>query len=323
MRGMRALSLLAFFCGISVAESAMSLGSLSSIVLSPGDGPNTCALTATVAGGSSTVPLRLQFWDQFTVRYWLAVDGNFSDTGAASDVIVGLPNASFSLSITDRGTSVDVVQVPAGRVSVTLQKSPLLLSILVDGAVVVQEAAPLAWNDFSSWNTLARDATALPAGLTREWFFGGGMQNGRFSHRDATITIGTDYNWDDGGHPNSAPWYVSTAGYGVLRNTWAPGSYAFGSPVTAAHNESTRFDAFFVLAGPGPASLKALLGRYTALTGPPFLPPIYGLYLGDSDCYHNDRHGNSTQVAVAVADLYEANDMPHGVRFLTRARACA
>jgi hypothetical protein len=64
--------------------------------------------------------------------------------------------------------------------------------------------------------------------------------------------------------------------------------------VTAAHNESTRFDAFFVLTGPGPASVKALLGLYTALTGPPFLPPIYGLYLGDSDCYHNDRRKLAT-----------------------------
>jgi len=252
-----------------------------------------------VAGGSATVPLRLQFWDPFTVRYWLALDGNFSDTGAASDVIVGQPsNGSFSLAVHDKGSTVDVVQVPAGRVSVTFQKSPLLLSILVDGAVVVQESAPLSWNGISSWNTLARDAAALPAGLSKEWFFGGGMQNGHFSHRDQAIDIGVDYNWDKNGHPNSAPWYLSTAGYGVLRNTWAPGTYTFSNPVTAAHNESTRFDAFFVLTGPGPASVKALLGLYTALTGPPFLPPIYGLYLGDSDCYHNDRRGDCYRRAV-------------------------
>jgi len=303
---------LAIFLSLAraLAGAASVLGSLSSISLS---GPSTCSLTATVAGSpSATVPLRLQFWGPFTVRYWLAVDGNFSDIGAAADVIVGPPDASLALAIHDKGPTVDVVQVPAGRVSVTLQKSPLLLSILVDGAVVVQEAAPLSWNGFSSWSTLARDASAPPAGLTKEWFFGGGMQNGRFSHRDQAIDIAVDYNWDDGGHPNSVPWFVSTAGYGVLRNTWAPGTYAFGAPVTASHNESTRLDAFYVLAGPGPASIKALLGLYTALTGPPFLPPLYALYLGDSDCYHNDRHGNSTQVAIAVAQLYVDNDMPHG-----------
>lgn len=110
-------------------------------------------------------------------------------------------------------------------------------------------------------------------------------------------------------HPQ---WYLSSAGYGVLRNTWAPGAYSFTSPVVSTHNESTRFDAFFLLAGPGQGSVKTLLGLYTQLTGPPFLPPLYALFLGDSDCYHNDRHGNSTQVAIAVAKLYNSYDMPHG-----------
>ena len=105
---------------------------------------------------------------------------------------------------------------------------------------------------------------------------------------------------------------MSTAGYAVFRNTWQPGAYSFGAPVVTAHNESTRLDAFFMLAAPGPRVLQALLGLYTQVTGPPFLPPIYGLFLGDSDCYHNDRHGNSTQVAIAVAELYNSFDIPHG-----------
>ncbi|PJN30021.1 hypothetical protein CG736_02735 [Kitasatospora sp. CB02891] len=35
---------------------------------------------------------------------------------------------------------------------------------------------------------------------------------------------------------------MSTNGYGVLRNTWAPGSYNFDAPTQLTHNES-RFDA--------------------------------------------------------------------------------
>ena len=115
----------------------------------------------------------------------------------------------------------------------------------------------------------------------------------------------------DGGHPNPAPWYISSAGYGCLRNTWAPGEYSFRNPLVTAHNESHRFDALFLLAGRG-RSIKTLLGLFTELTGPPFLPPMYGLFLGDSDCYHNDRHGNSTQVAVEIARLYRKFDMPAG-----------
>ena len=214
----------------------------------------------------------------------------------------------------DAGDYFEVSQAspPSPAVVARLAKSSGLLSILVDGQTVVQESAPLSWDDTSSWQTLARDTAPLPPGVDREYFFGGGMQNGRFSHRDETIIIATGYDWDDGGHPNPVPWYVSSAGYGVLRNTWQPGTYSFASPVLTSHNESTRLDAFILLAGAGPQSLKTLLGLYTALTGPPFLPPLYGLFLGDSDCYHNDRHGNSTLVATAVAELYEQHDMPRG-----------
>lgn len=139
------------------------------------------------------------------------------------------------------------------------------------------------------------------------------MQNGRWSHRNHTIRISTDFNWADGGNPNAVPFYLSTAGYGVYRNTWSKGEYDFAetNPATVAtcHSES-RFDAFY-FAG----NFKEVLKLYTAVTGPPFLIPIYGLGLGDSDCYHNGRHGNSTQVVVALADEYRRRDMP-GAWFL-------
>jgi alpha-glucosidase len=270
-----------------------------------------CNITAEVDGDSSQiVPLRLVFWGPNVVRYWLAIDGNFSDTGTMDDVIVGVPSNDLIASLTDAGNYYQIT-VSNSTTVVQLVKSPLTLTVLSSGRLVLQEAAPLSWNSTSSWQTLTRDtAPSAPSspGLSAEYFFGGGMQNGRFSHRDQAITIGVDYNWDDGGHPNSVPWYVSSAGYGVFRNTWAPAVYTFANPVTTAHNESNRFDAFIMVAD----SIKSLLGLYTDLTGPPFLVPLYGLFLGDSDCYHNDRHGNSTQVAIAVAKLYNQYDIPHG-----------
>jgi alpha-glucosidase len=291
---------------------------------------STCAIVAKVAGdASATVPLRLVFFAPSIVRYWLAVDGNFSDDGCGSDVIVGQPqnvvvalrDAGAYYEITQQSAS-DAAAAAAPSVTAQLQKSPCQLTLLVDTNAVVHEVAPLAWDDAlgTSTQTLARDSAPFPEGLSAEYFFGGGMQNGRFSHRDASIQIGVDYNWEDGGHPNSVPFYVSTAGYGVFRNTWAPGAYTFASPVVTVHNESTRFDAFFVLAAPG--DIKSLLGLYTMLTGPPFLPPIYGMFLGDSDCYHNERHGNSTQVAIAVAKLYNQFDMPHGWMLINDGYGC-
>lgn len=118
------------------------------------------------------------------------------------------------------------------------------------------------------------------------------MQNGRgsTSHRGHTVEVGVDYHWDDGGHPNSVPFYLSSAGYGVFRNTYAPNTYAFGLPVTTRANER-RFDAYY-FAGP---STKDVIGQYTSLTGKPFLPPVYGLEIGDSDCYlHNANRGSGT-----------------------------
>ena len=304
--------LLLLLAAPTFAAPFSSLGALQSLSCA---GP-TCSLTAAVTGSGAPgpVPLRLSFYGPSTIRYWLAVDGNFSDNGAADDVIV-LPPAATPVTAQDDGAYWTLSQPPAPgapNVTVRLQKAPLLLTILVAGLAVVQEATPLSWDGTASWQTLVRDAPPFPAGLSAEHFFGGGMQNGRWAHRDEAIDIGVDYDWDDGGHSNSAPWFVSSAGYGVLRNTWAPGTYDFASPVRAAHNESNRLDAFFLMAPPGPGSIKTILGLYTQLTGPPFLPPLYALFLGDSDCYHNDRHGNSTLVAVSIGRLYEEHDMPRG-----------
>merc|ERR1719446_331993 len=102
--------------------------------------------------------------------------------------------------------------------------------------------------------------------------------------------------------------YMSSGGFAVYRNTWSPGFYDFSSsPAVLSHNE-TRFDAFFAVAAP--RDFKALLEGYTFVTGRPFMPPAYALGLGDSDCYHNDRHGSDTHVAIAVAAKYREMDMP-------------
>ena len=278
-------------CGIVAAAAALAaaagdvpqtLGDVSTFSCSGA----TCDIVATVANSAATVPLRLVFFSNNIVRWWLAVDGNFSENGAFDDVVVGGAEP-VTVALADSGAYYQV-SAPSSPVVARVQKSPALLSLLVNGVVVAQEAAPLSWNSTSSWQTLARDAGPKD-NLSAEYFFGGGMQNGRFSHRDEAIVISVSYNWEDGGNPNPAPWYVSSAGYGVFRNTWAPGVYTFQSPVVTVHNESNRLDAFFLLPSTsGPASIKSVLGLYTQLTGPPFLPPLYGLYLGDSDCYHND-----------------------------------
>ena len=61
------------------------------------------------------------------------------------------------------------------------------------------------------------------------YYYGGGTQNGRFSHKGEKIKIVNSNNWVDGGVASPNPFYWSTAGYGVVRNTWKPGEYDFTS----------------------------------------------------------------------------------------------
>lgn len=87
------------------------------------------------------------------------------------------------------------------------------------------------------------------------------MQNGRFTHRGDTIHVKVSYDWNDGGEPNSVPFYLSTAGYGVLRDTFAPNTYHFTDPVRTTAKEK-RFDAYYFV-----GDLKQVIDGYTQLTG--------------------------------------------------------
>ncbi len=274
--------------------------------------------TYTLSAGAAKV--RVVFLKDDVFRLWLAPDGNFTDPAGTPPTDPNAP-ASTIVTKTDYGTPQTTwrdrgsyYSLTTGKVEVRAQKSPLKFSLYrTNGQLVWAETAPLSWNDTSTTQSLGRGPN--------EQFFGGGMQNGRFSHRDQTIKISADFNWEDGGNPNASPYYMSTAGYGVLRNTFSPGSYSFTSPVVTTHDEQ-RFDAYYFV-----GDLKTSLDRYTELTGRPFMPPIYGLEYGDSDCYNRGHYGTdpdpsndwkvnpdkvTTLDAVKVAQRFKDEDMPGG-----------
>ena len=242
--------------------------------------------------------LRVQFWGRRTLRLWLGRRGNFTDD-ASHDLIVSAPAGLTAAARVERGVLVAAAPGCSLEMRVAMAAGTFELRRGGGGATLWSEAAPLRWNASTTWQTLAGHGGG-------EHFFGGGMQNGRFSHRGHKIRIHSSFNWADGGNPNSVPMYTSSRGYAAYRNTWSPGDYDFtdGAAAALGHNES-RFDAFYF-----DGTLKGVLAEYTALTGPPFLVPKYGLGLGDSDCYHNARHGNSTRTVLAVADQYRARDFP-------------
>ena len=120
-----------------------------------------------------------------------------------------------------------------------------------------------------------------------EYFFGGGVQNGRFSHKGKKIAIVNTNNWVDGGVASPTPFYWSTKGYGVMWNTFKPGNYDFGEEekgkVTLNHSEN-YLDAFIMI-NKEPVEL---LNDFYQLTGHPVLLPKFGFYAGHLNAYNRD-----------------------------------
>lgn len=120
-----------------------------------------------------------------------------------------------------------------------------------------------------------------------EYFFGGGVQNGRFSHKGKIISIENQNSWTDGGVASPTPFYWSTNGYAVMWHTFKPGRYDFGSTekgkVKLFHNDS-YLDVFFMIDN----GATALLNDFYQLTGNPVLLPKFGFYEGHLNAYNRD-----------------------------------
>jgi alpha-glucosidase len=288
------------------------------------DGPG--ALTGFVVRGNTVeisavrATFKVIFHTDDLVRIWMAPgpDGEFADPANSPPRRDGAPAANIIVKHDFPGVTPKATDEGAYHLLTT---GVLALRVYKPGlrfALYRADNRTLIWEELVGPTWDGRQTTQVMARGADEQFFGGGMQNGRFSHRDQTIKVAVSYNWDDGGHPNSAPFYVSTAGYGVLRNTLAPGSYSFTAPVLTSHEEQ-RFDAYYFV-----GDLKAVINRYTELTGRPFMPPIYGLEMGDADCYlHSARHGEiHTLDSLKVADEYRKHDIPLGWMLVNDGYGC-
>lgn len=202
------------------------------------------------------------------------------------------------------------------RITVTLSKADCTFSVTDDlGRTLMAEAAPIDLTEDATTQTLKTSAD--------EFFYGGGQQNGTLCHKGRAIDIVADGNWNEGGHPNPSPWYITNTGYGVLRHTFAPGRYDFtrDDTITTTHKEQ-RFDAFYFFG----KDFGAVLDQYTRFTGRPNFIPMWGLELGDADAYitrdpdtaepAQTEDGSYVEVtpvnAVEVARRYREAGMPGG-----------
>lgn len=183
-------------------------------------------------------------------------------------------------------TDGDILKISAGNTIIEFNKTTSLMTVKrADGTIVMQESEPLTIASGKTSQKLAASAD--------EYFYGGGTQNGRFSHKGQVIKIAIDNTWVDGSVSSPNPFYWSTKGYGVLRNTFKTGAYDFqnsnSEEVIASHDEK-EFDAYYFISDANDNAKKAeeLLKDYYKVTGNAVLLPEYAFYLGHLNCYNRD-----------------------------------
>ncbi|SEN05457.1 Alpha-glucosidase, glycosyl hydrolase family GH31 [bacterium A37T11] len=175
----------------------------------------------------------------------------------------------------------DRISISTQKIKLVIDKQSALFQVINQSShkTVLSMAAPTQFDPAKTTLSIQENAG--------EYFYGGGVQNGRFSHRGKTIAIENQNSWTDGGVASPTPFFWSTYGYGLLWHTFAKGRYDFGAKtkdvVTLSH-ETTYLDVFLMI----DEQAKSLLGDFYQLTGHPVLLPEFGFYEGHLNAYNRD-----------------------------------
>ena len=196
-----------------------------------------------------------------------------------AQILVDNPRRTVAaLSLKDEAGT---VSVSTGKIRVEMDKATTLMKVinLETGVTVLEETAPALFEKKSVTLSLKENAD--------EYFYGGGVQNGRFSHKGQTIAIENQNSWTDGGVASPNPFYWSTRGYGLLWYTFKKGTYDFGrkeAGVVKLSHDTDYLDVF-VMVNEGAVPL---LNDFYQLTGNPVLLPKFGFYEGHLNAYNRD-----------------------------------
>ena len=264
--------------------------------------------------------------------------GIIRDPEARPEAQILVDNPRREVSSLEVSDGDDAVVISTPRIAVSLDKTTRLMTVTDKerGCAVIEQVAPVAFGEEGVSIVLKEEP--------QEYFYGGGVQNGRFSHKGKIIAIENQNSWTDGGVASPTPFYWSTKGYGVMWYTFRKGAYDFGATEAgrvALSHETDYLDLFFMV----DATPVALLNDYYQLTGNPILLPKFGFYQGHLNAYNRDywvedetgilfedgkRYKESQRdnggvkeslngekdnyqfSARAVIDRYAAHDMPFG-----------
>lgn len=259
--------------------------------------------------------IKLSFLKESTFRFHLDPESKFPDYPKPNSpdhktTIVDKNESEYineygSIEV-EIGEDSDFYTISTKVVELRIEKKTSKMSLYdkKQSKVLWKESAPLKYENNQTVQTLSTNED--------EYFYGGGQQNGFYSHKNESINISVGGGWDAGAASSPVPFYLSTDGYGVMRNTFQPGYYDFSETAKFEHNEE-RFDAYYFVED----SIPNIINEYTELTGKPALLPEYAFYLGHLDCFNGKHNGHGDQRTLMkdgmkALNSYITNDMPLG-----------
>jgi len=265
---------------------------------------------------ANKIDYKIIFYRDDVFRVLAAPGGKFADPKNDSK--------KAQILIVDKPEKVDVkvkeddqkIEWATSKLKLSMDKKTSAMTLIrPNGEVLWKEVKPLDIEEKITVQTLSTTKD--------EHFFGGGQQNGSFTHKGTKIEIRADGNWNEGGKPNPAPFYLSDKGYGVLRDTFSTGNYDFtGETSIALDHQEQRFDAYYFVGD----DFKRIVDLYTQFTGRPNFVPIWALEMGEADAYMTrdkktkelvkNPDGTYVETTVDVIDRlakkYREHDMPGG-----------
>ncbi|WP_167605834.1 TIM-barrel domain-containing protein [Maribellus sediminis] len=221
-----------------------------------------------------------------------------------AEILVKNPRKAVTeLDVCDAGNTITIKTTDV-QLNINKKTTTFELKNLKTGKTVVQSIAPIAFGKNKVEIQLSEGAD--------EYFYGGGVQNGRFSHKGKVIAIENQNSWTDGGVASPNPFYWSTNGYGFMAYTFKKGTYSFGARnkdhVTLSH-DTDYLDVFFMVND----GAVALLNDFYQLTGNPVLIPKFGFYEGHLNAYNRDYwKEDSTGILFEDGKRYKESQKDNG-----------
>ena len=108
-----------------------------------------------------------------------------------ADILVKNPRKPVGTLSMNSTPSVITISTP--RMAIDLDKATAMISVkdLSTGKTVLEQTAPVTFENGTTSLALKENPG--------EYFYGGGVQNGRFSHKGKVISIENQNSWTDGG----------------------------------------------------------------------------------------------------------------------------